>query len=320
MRLWPLITDHAPLNHVTPKRDAVRMSLTGMLGNKNGRLRAWWDQELPGISAHTSAGIWRGALAAPPTSSAKPHAGMVGTAFDYRLRWLWPAGPANDLIGVAFANVEFGEERAATLAKEVDAFTQQLAGPASMTDPAMDEALTRLSLVLARLETVFRCGMPIDPTAGVRADATLEAMMAAQPTVLIDDIRSITAASRATIEPLMSQPAILNPVFTRSGLVGGADGDLVVNGCLLDVKTTTMTSLPTNDLRQIVSYALLDDIDEHKISRVGLLYARRPQLLTWDLDDLLTQSGANTRAELSTSLIGALSVNPIAAQQPTRRR
>lgn len=289
------------------------MSLTGMLEIKDSRLRLWWDQELPSIKSHTRAGLWKLPLAAPPPLSAKPEAGLVGTAVDYRMRWLWPCGPARELIGVAYgARMELGDDRAQLLAAEVDAVAGPLAGTHSWDDPTSDQMLARLSLVTARLEAAFRSQMPMDPvTSGIRAELSLEEMMAAQRADLVDDVTAIVAASREHLEPLAVRSAILNPVFAHSGLVGGADADVIVDGCLIDFKTTIRPSLASNELRQLVTYALLDDIEEHKITDVALLFARRPQWLRWSLDELLESAGAtSSRGELSASLVAALHEPP----------
>ena len=230
------------------------MSLTGMLEIKDSRLRLWWDQELPSIKSHTRAGLWKLPLAAPPPLSAKREAGLVGTAVDYRMRWLWPCGPARELIGVAYgARMELGDDRARLLAAEVDAVAGPLAGTHSWDDPTSDQRLARLSLVTARLEAAFRSQMPMDPvTSGIRAELSLEEMMAAQRADLVDDVTAIVAASREHLEPLAVRSAILNPVFAHSGLVGGADADVIVDGCLIDFKTTIRPSLASNELRQLV--------------------------------------------------------------------
>jgi len=224
---------------------------------------------------------------------------------------LWPHGPADDLVGVGLdAYKAFAPLRANEFVAEVDEVAGPMAGSASWDDAVIDERLTRLALVIGRLEASWRSKYPIEPDkAGIHTDMTLEEMMASQRADLVADIHSIMSAGRTHLQPLLlAEPVILNPVFSQSLLVGGADADFVAGGCLVELKTTARTSMTTNELRQLVTYALLDDIDEHHIRDVALFFIRRPQFLTWNLDKLLTAAGARMpQAELSAALAEALS-------------
>ena len=283
-----------------------------MLDESKGPLRAWWDRELPVVKWFTADGAWKKPLAAPPleTTRSGGDPGLVGTATDYRVRWLWPHGSANDLVGVACgAHTAFPPSRTTEFAREVDKIAGPLAGSYSCKDEGIDERLTRLALVLGRLEASWRSRYPIDPDkAGIHQDMALEQMMSAQRADLVADIRNIMSAGLVHLRPLISQePVILNPVFSQSLLVGGADADFITGGCLVELKTTARPSMAANELRQVVTYALLDSNDEHRIRDVALFYIRRPQYLTWSLDKLLEAAGATkTRAELSASLVDTL--------------
>ena len=130
--------------------------------------------------------------------------------------------------------------------------------------------------------------------------------MAAQRSDLVEQISLLVTVNHAELAPLLVHTPALNPTFTGSSLTGGADADLIVDGCLIDLKSTMKTNLDSTEFMQIVTYALLDVDDLHKIRRVSLWYLRRPQRLTWDLDDLLTKAGSKTtRSELSKSLVDA---------------
>jgi hypothetical protein len=288
------------------------VSLTSMLDDTKGPLRAWWDRELPVVKWFTAAGAWKAPLAAPPSETTRSGGdpGLVGTATDYRVRWLWPHGPADDLVGVGLgAYKAFAPLRADELVAEVDEVAGPMAGSTSWDDAQTDERLTRLALVIGRLEASWRSKYPIAPEkAGIHTDMTLEEMMTAQRADLVAGTQSIMSAGRTHLQPLLlTEPVILNPVFSQSLLVGGADADFVAGGCLVELKTTARPSMAANELRQLVTYALLDDTDEHHIREVALFFIRRPQYLTWNLDALLAAAGASKpRAELSASLIETL--------------
>ena len=61
--------------------------------------------------------------------------------------------------------------------------------------------------------------------------------------------------------PLAGKPATLHPVFAGARNVGGADGDLIVDGCLWDIKTTTQKA-QGKWLFQLLGYDLLDNDDD----------------------------------------------------------
>lgn len=99
------------------------MSLSSMLEETGSPLRACWNREMPKINTFSKAGLWRSALAAEPSPSARlaPGPGLVGTAVDYRVRWLWPHRQAYCLVGIRHGAQELlADGRADSLADEID--------------------------------------------------------------------------------------------------------------------------------------------------------------------------------------------------------
>lgn len=87
---------------------------------------------------------------------------------------------------------------------------------------------------------------------------------------------------------LLSKPAVLNPTFDGSRDVGGADADLIVDGCLIDIKTTINPRLSAKWLYQLLGYTLLDYSDRYLIREVAIYFARQQQLIKWPLDALVS--------------------------------
>jgi hypothetical protein len=113
----------------------------------------------------------------------------------------------------------------------------------------------------------------------------------------IDDLCQLTALFHDTCQHLLLQPFNLNPTFAGSGDVGGADTDLIVDGCLIEIKTSKQMQIDADWLRQLVGYVLLDYNDEYHINSVALYMVRQGVLFTWPLADflsLLTASDAIT--------------------------
>jgi hypothetical protein len=83
-----------------------------------------------------------------------------------------------------------------------------------------------------------------------------------------------------------------NPGFLGSSLVGGADGDWIIEDTLVDCKTDqaiTTTGLREH-LLQLIGYTLLDLDDWYQIRKVAIWYPRFGLLKTWSLDTLLSGS------------------------------
>jgi hypothetical protein len=110
---------------------------------------------------------------------------------------------------------------------------------------------------------------------------------------------------------------ILGPTFAGSPDVGGADADLVADGCLVEFKATTR---PGKDLRrtlrQILGYVLLDYEDALKVEAVGVYFVRQRRFFTWGLGEFLEAGsggrfGARDLPELRAAFRRAVRENPL---------
>lgn len=81
----------------------------------------------------------------------------------------------------------------------------------------------------------------------------------------------------------MSHPAVPNPTFDD-----GAAGDLIVEGCLVEIKTTVKPALQRKWLYQLLKYALLDREDRYSIREVGIYFTRQQEFVRWPIVDLLS--------------------------------
>lgn len=262
---------------------------------------------------------------------------LIGTAIDNRIRLAmsedaWP--PLGTVAGVealrhlrpsdsASAWGLLDRERACHLGSELLVYVGVLiaAVPLSsrkhafMLPEAREMELARALFVAAGFEGVFRAGLDGAPAfvREIRSGTTLDSLLEAIPDSVVEDMlglvhvaagsalndrRSIT--SRADVVP--------GPVFAGSALVGGADGDFVVAGTLIDVKATIrpeQISRPT--VFQLISYVLLDFDDALLIRRVGWYFARQGALLEWSLPDWLEAVGCSESIDhLRSGVRGAL--------------
>jgi len=97
----------------------------------------------------------------------------------------------------------------------------------------------------------------------------------------------------------LSLPFVLNPTFSGSNDVGGADADLIVDRCLIEIKTSKLAKIEPSWLRQLVGYLLLDYTDEHHIQSLGIYMARQGLLFSWTVDEFLYILTGNTEVSLS---------------------
>lgn len=93
---------------------------------------------------------------------------------------------------------------------------------------------------------------------------------------------------------------ILNPEFALGEIVGGADGDIIVDDRLIEFKTTKRLSLNKNCLIQLAGYAVLHDlggtkiengIDRKPLNHVSVYFARHNALIEISIRELFPNDG-----------------------------
>ncbi len=223
-----------------------------------------------------------GDILAPPVTR---NFGMVGTAFDYLLRFYLERLNQNCMkqTWVAEDAVMLIHHRS-DLFKQIEQKADELLANAKneyasyMKDGIMKDALIKSTISLAQLDTIFRSGI-VDSHFGDADDGDLA------------DLRKL-------IEIVPSEQfkahnvCVLNPTFgVGSELVGGADADLLVDNLLLDVKTTKEASLSQEYYNQLIGYYILwklsgtiGALKEHTISSLGIYFSRHATVRTFPID------------------------------------
>lgn len=231
-----------------------------------------------------------------PTIKVAPvsaRANLTGTAFDYLLRFelqrRFRAIPVEQGWWVAKLAAPHAPEkrRSAQFIKEageqVELYSRGHFDTAEMA---------KTCTVLAKFDFVYRAGWAdpqwLAPDEGI-AEELLE-LLEVVPFEAFRPKRQLT----------------LNPSFGKaSHWVGGADADVMVDGLLIDLKTVIKAELSLDELRQLVGYGVLARLggihvmdapaSQRKVSAqleaLGLYYARHGQLVTFDVDGLVTEGG-----------------------------
>lgn len=231
-------------------------------------------------------------------------AGMVGTAFDYRLRFHLAPCRTREFVawkGAALlTNLEPSTENAVSrFFSHLDALTSRLS-PAGQVLHDEDEALlSAYCVVLAQFESVFRTrGQWVPHVSSVStmdAGPESEPLLQLAPDAVVEEVVNLSRSASDAMSPLIpyvangSLPYNPNPVFAGSSAIGGADADFIIAGTLFELKTamTLDAAAVRSALLQLLGYSLLDYDDEFEIRRVGVYFARHAWLTAWPLWELI---------------------------------
>ncbi len=173
---------------------------------------------------------------------------FMGTAFDRRLRYEYEPDHTDEVL-----------ERGAKMLFSLNGY--------DVSEGLTHKDLNVWSLYAALADTTFR-----NPTAGEDRCVALSTGTAELRRNLIANLQALLEIARKRLR--LSSPRF-GPTFgIASYWIGGADADLIDNGCLIDVKCVKNIS-PTPFVRQTMAYALLDVDDEHRLDSVGIYLARQ---------------------------------------------
>ena len=199
-----------------------------------------------------------------------------------------PVDASGNLLDMAEGPYQFKLVKA--FFDNLDAMLQALQPVRRRLEPEAERTLDRYCIILSLFEQVYRSdayrrGLLMQPT----VKHTVEALLAIPQDSWVDDLGVLFTRFYHRHHSLLSKPHILNPTFMGSAYVGGADADLVVDSCLIDIKTSTFPQMKAEYLHQLAGYLLLDFDDKLHIASLGIYMARQGVLFTWSISDFLSQ-------------------------------
>jgi hypothetical protein len=153
-----------------------------------------------------------------------------------------------------------------------------------------EELLARYCWVLALYEKIYRSGQVHEE---LHAAKDVHDLLRLASDTVVEDLCQLSWAFYDGFHDLLSRPATLNPHFAGGRDVDGADGDLIIDGCLLEVKATINPRLEKRWLHQLLGYVLLDYEDRYQLNQIGIYYARQTTEIRWDLGDLIHSLSGN---------------------------
>lgn len=220
-------------------------------------------------------------LICPPRTT---HYGLVGTAFDYLLRFYIEYNNPGTITHrwVAEEAVKL-TKKDANLFKKANALLQKTKKvyKTYLQSGEINDEVLKATIFLAQLDPIFRAGY-IDPNLGMAEKEDIADLRS-----LIDCVKVDTFKSK--------EICVLNPTFDiASALVGGADADLVIDNTLIDVKTTKNLRLDRDQFNQLVGYYILHRLDEPLqfadgiiIDNLGIYFSRHGVLFTVPITTIL---------------------------------
>ncbi|WP_158854726.1 hypothetical protein [Saccharothrix deserti] len=307
------------------------MSLTSGLASPQTPLRLFLDRELSAGTRPLRA-TYRARLRAPrlvlPGDGVGFEAGTVGTAIDQRLRLAFTSAAPVDLAtraGVLMCS-EFAPARGlrgrrtdpytvlAALGRDLIAAISTLVAGLALDDRSQpiaradedEERLARMLLVAAWYALLYRVPIAFADTPLFKAVSsdpgalTLPRMLAIPHRDLVNDVLAqLNLAEDSSLAMLRAASTLdrchPGPTFDGS-LHVTADADLVVDGLLLDFKSTRrVDEFSKVTMHQLLGYALMDFSDRYEIDAVGVYLTRAGAVISWPIEDYLRLFGARRR-------------------------
>ena len=253
--------------------------------------------------------------------------GLIGTAIDYRIRYIFgitpyqklvawdgamkliakawesdddipfdwenipvrfplPAGTSGNFLKLAEGPYPFKLVQA--FFAGLDTVLQTVQPVGRLLEPEAEHTLDRYCVVLSYFEQVFRSSAYLQgPLMQPAVKQSMAELLAIPQEAWLNDMREMVSLFFARYQHLLSRPHILNPTFAGSPDIGGADADLVVDGCLIDIKTTIFAQIKAEYLYQLAGYLLLDYNDALHINAMAIYLARQGILFAWPVAEFL---------------------------------
>ncbi len=275
------------------------MSLTSRLAARDDPVRAFFEETFPNTRAvvSTAAPALRGGRGEAPLAAADGvNPGRAGAAVDYLFRFALAHEPC-PRGGVALSGAGLlGPDLSWTALPAVEEALAWVAAIAPYRRAVSDgewEELTRVSILFATFESVYRSG--IAPEAFVERIASPPQTWQEWAALVcieaeVEDVALLGWAAAQDHGQLRGSALVCNPRFALSLALGGADADLITeSGQLIELKSTSTTRTGSGkDLWQLCGYALADTHDEHAITSVGISALRWRTHIAWGLTELLS--------------------------------
>jgi len=221
---------------------------------------------------------------------------LLGHAIDYRIRgyfmplkfpctaeWVLQGAESDDSDEDLW---ETWEE----ISRELERQALEIHGIGRRLEQREEEWLARLCVILAMFEVYYRAAVIVLELQAIDSqNLTVQTLLAIPEQHWVEDLCAMSWAFYKNSHHMLNEPVVLNPSFEGSGAVGGADADLILNHCLLEVKATISFKRSRPEwLYQLLGYTLLDFSNQYEIASVGFYLPRQVQYIRWPLSRFLS--------------------------------
>lgn len=207
------------------------------------------------------------------------NAGIIGQAIDYRIRFFFAADSFDDLYAArmnrTFPNRCTSTELLELIGTRYATLLAETPPTGALQAPEVELDWAAVCFLLAYCDAHVRTSMTytslFDPLAAGCEWHDVAALVPPEGTSDLVDLASAVVST--AVSRWFQRPHLLNPTFGEgSMMVGGADADLIVDGCLYEIKTTARKQrTPDRDwVYQVVGYrtARLRRQPRHRTRRV----------------------------------------------------
>lgn len=316
------------------------MSLHARIRRKGDPVRCFFEERFPNVNSVRKDLVVRAsdATTTRPLESAGYPWTAAGSAIDYRIRLAFPRAVsylprwefASPVSGFGLATdsklpwpfpAEFaaaGGEPYGTFNSWAGAFFETLhdvlgavlannSDPTKQLDTALEETLVQLCYVLGLYDALNHGGPTVRSPLYEKLNfppvmfPVADALSLLCPPNVVADLDVMTKRFFESQQALLAAAHVeLSPVFEGGAEIGGADGDLIVNKCLIDVKALVDPAKDSHPWPwQLLGYVLLDYEDAWELKSVAIYLARQARLIEWPLDELCTMLGGSDQEPLS---------------------
>lgn len=221
---------------------------------------------------------------------------LAGTAIDYRIRaYFCRDFHQSPLIlrGTSFfGRLSKKRSQLAVLLKSLNRFIARVKPKGRKLAARSEEKLCRYAVVLAYLDVIWRSSFgssAVDVLASILRP-TAEKSLRQVDSVLVSDVVDLSKRfyEGHALTVRKARRVVAGGELRGSSDIGGADFDLLVDGCLMDFKATREAKVTTRTLQQLAGYWLLDYDDEYKIRSFAVSLLRHGCIEYFDIErDLL---------------------------------
>ncbi len=316
------------------------MSLHAQIRTKGTPVRRFFEERFPNVNAVRKDLVARAgdAITTRPFESASYPWTAAGSAIDYRIRLAFPQASsylprwelASPVSGFALATDSnlprpFPAEIAAASGEPYGpfnswsgAFFEKLhdvlgavlasnSDPAKQPDAAPEETLAQLCYVLGLYDALDHAGPVVRSPLYEKLNfppgflPVADALSLLCPPNVVADLIAMTTRFYQEQQKLLDAARVeLSPNFAGSTEIGGADADLIVGNCLIDVKALVDPAKDSHPWPwQLLGYVLLDYEDTWELTSVAIYLARQAQLIEWSLEELCMTLGGSGEESLS---------------------